>query len=317
MIGDILFFSVGFLILVKGSSILIDGASSLARLFKVSSWIIGVIIVGIGTSIPEFSINLASVFRQADIGVGTIVGSTTFNILFVLGTAAIISPLAMRPAWVKKDFAIAALAILVAAWLAFWHVAGQPFFIGITRAEGLVLFLLFLVWLWFEMRYERRRGADEAPAKVFTIFTSWLMIIIGVAGVALGGKWVVDGATTLARAFGASEALIGLTLVSAGTSIPEFFVTINAVIKKQTGLAVGNIVGSNIFNFFGIFGVVSIIKPLSFSAGFTFDMAVAFAATLLLIAYMFMGDRYILKRWHGVVFLLIYITYIIFLLNRG
>lgn len=320
MFLKLLLFAVGFYILIKGADILIKGSSSLARLFKVSSWIIGLVIVGIGTSIPEFSIGIASVLDGADVGVGTIIGSATFNILFILGLASFFGPVIMRKVWVVKDFSFNAIAVLISGILAFSFIVGNSEFGGITKEEGLILLLLFIIWFGLEVKHSGvvpEEEDEEAAEEVFTTLTSLTMVIGGIIGVFLGGKWVVEGAEFLAGIFGASETLVGLTVVGIGTSIPELTVTMTALKSRQTGIAVGNLIGSNIFNFLAIFGIISLFAPVGFPSRLVFDFLVLLTASLLLLAFMFIGARYTLKRWQGTVFLLFYFSYILLIFFRG
>jgi cation:H+ antiporter len=311
----ILFF-IGFYILIKGASILVRGAVSIARLFNISNWFIGVVIVGIGTSIPEFSINIASVFNGSTIGLGTIIGSNTFNILFILGFSAIFFPIQMKKEWVFKDFLLNIVSILAAACVIIFPIFGDSEFLGVTRSEALFLFILFIAWLLF-MFFRKAKFDGVADAKVFTVFSSFVMIIAGIIGVFIGGKWVVHGAEVIASLFNVSSTLIALTIIAAGTSLPEFTVSIVAMIKKRTGIAVGNIVGSNIFDFLGIIGITALLRPIVIVNKLQFDISAALGAALLLFALTFIGRKYILSRIEGLIFIMSYIAYIVFMIWRG
>lgn len=312
---SIVLFIIGFLVLVKGAGVLVDGAVSLARRLGIPSLLIGLVIVGIGTSIPEFAVAfLGNLLDEADVSLGTIFGSNTFNIFMILGLAAVIRPLRFRPDWVGRDFVwnVFAVAIVIAAAL-----GNGPEVSVVSRGEGLMLFLFFIVWLAVTIRTVHEIDHDPAPPRLLTLPFAFLMIAAGLAGVILGGKWVVDGAVALARALGMSEAFIGLTIVGIGTSLPELAATLAAAWRQQFGIAIGNIIGSNIFDFLMVVGVAALIRPVPFSPELMPDVAVTFTATLLLMAAMFIGERYILKGWQGLVFLFFYFAYLIFLLGRG
>jgi len=217
---SLILFVVGFYILVKAASILVNGSTSIAKFFNISTWFIGVAIVGAGTSLPEFSVSVASALSGNNIGLGTIIGTNTFNILVILGLSALFIPIQMKKQWVENDFMIHIGAILVAAAVIILPLFGDQTFIGVTRGEGLFLFILLLMWLWF--LFHRKVSEEEsADYKVFTLVTSVVMVIGGIIGVFIGGQWVVNGAKTMAELFGVSPTLIGLTIVAIGTSLPE------------------------------------------------------------------------------------------------
>lgn len=308
-------FILGFVILIKGSDILTDGASSVARLFSISDWVIGVVIIGIGTSVPEFAITFASALKGTAVGLGTIVGSNTFNLLFILGAVALVAPVVMSKTWVRDDLAINIGSVAVIALLMFFPVLGDASFQGISFPEGVVVFGLFLLWLWHMIR-RRREGGNGTDYKTFALFTSILMIVGGLVGVFVGGKWVVDGATVLARTFGISDALIGLTIIGIGTSLPEIAVSLTAAWKGRAELAVGNIIGSNIFDFLGIVGIVSLFRPLPFPAELHSDIFMTMVASVLILATLYVGKRFRLGRGEGFVLILAYLVYFGFLIAR-
>lgn len=313
---SLILFFVGFYVLIKGAKILVNGAVSVARIFNISNWFIGVVIVGIGTSIPELSINLASVFNGGTIGLGAIIGSNTFNILFILGISALFYPILMKKEWVLRDFLINIFSVVVTAIIIIFPVFGDNSFLGVTRSEALFLFSLFIGWILY-MFYRKHSNDDNSEYKVFTVFTSFIMVLAGIIGVFVGGRWVVDGAEIIAQLFGASESLIGLTIVAVGTSLPELTVSITALIKRRTGIAVGNIVGSNIFDFLGIIGITALLRPIATFPSVQFDIFAALGATLLLFAFTFIGRRYILSRFEGLVFITVYVVYLILIIWRG
>jgi cation:H+ antiporter len=313
---SLILFFVGFYVLIKGAKTLVDGAVSVARIFNISNWFIGVVIVGIGTSIPELSINLASVFNGGTIGLGTIIGSNTFNILFILGISALFYPILMKKEWVLRDFLLNILSVVITAIFIIFPIFGDNNFLGVTRGEALFLFLLFIGWILY-MFYRKHSDEDGSEYKIFTVFISFVMVLAGIIGVFIGGRWVVGGAETIAKLFGASESLIGLTIVAVGTSLPELTVSIAALIKRRTGIAVGNIVGSNIFDFLGIVGITALLHPIATFPSVRFDIFAALGAALLLFALTFIGRKYILSRAEGFLFIACYTAYLVFIIWRG
>ncbi len=311
---SLILFAIGFWILIKGATILVDGAASLARRLGVSGFVIGLVIVGIGTSIPEFSVAfLGNLIGAADVSVGTIIGSNTFNILVILGLAAIIRPLEFQPIWVGRDLVWNAAAVALAG-LAVLGGSGSA---EISRGEGAMLILAFLLWIVLALRQppdgaERPRSSHYV-ALPFAVF----MIAAGLAGVVLGGKWVVDGAAAIASALGMSASFVGLTIVGVGTSLPELAVSLTAAWRHQPGIAVGNVIGSNIFDFLLIIGASAVTRTVEFPAALAPDIALTFGASLLLLGALSIGGRYTLKGWQGLGFVLLYLLYLAYLVIRG
>ncbi len=315
MIETLVLFVIGFFILIKGADFLIDGASSIAKRLNISNWIIGITIVGVGTSIPEFSITFLEALRgEVSIGLGVILGSNTFNILFILGLSAMVMPLLAKPTWVKRELMINIFAILIAALLAIFPIGGGEFF-EITKNEGLILLSLFFIWilyLVFRNGAAKQLEDEEGPSlKIFAVPLSVLMIIAGLVGVVLGARWVVEGGEFLARAFGISQAIIGLTIVGIGTSLPELVVSVSAAKKGNIGISLGTIIGSNVFDFFGILGIVAIANNVSFPRELVGDFMVTLGAAILLLLSMFVGrPKYTIGRWQGFIFVALYILYL-------
>jgi len=310
---EIVLFFIGFYILIKGANFLVDGSSSLARKLNISSIVIGLVITGIGTSIPEFAITfIGNLTNKSDISLGTIIGSNTFNILFILGVSALFFPLTIKKIWVHRDLVWNIIAVFTVVLL----VTINNY--RISRIEGLLMLTIFSIWLYFVIKKETNETEEQKEWKIVTIPLSVFMILSGLVGVIVGGNWIVDGASVIAQRLKISDALISLTVVSIGTSLPELAVSLVAAYKKRPGLALGNIIGSNIFDFLMILGFASFIKPISFSTDLFIDILITLFSTLLLFISMFVGkQKYILERWQGFIFILIYIVYLIFLINRG
>lgn len=310
---SLVLFVVGFIVLISGARALIRGAVSIATVLKVTPWAIGVAIVGIGTSIPELAINISSTFDGNNVGLGTIIGSNTFNLLMILGLLAIFSPIYIKREW-YKDIFINILVVMIGAAAVLFPMLGDPAFEGLTRAEGGMLFALFALWLLIMLR---RKGIpdDSIDYQVLTSFSAVLFIIAGIIGVFVGGKWVVDGAEAIAALFSVSPAIIGLTLVAVGTSLPELTVSLVALFQNKKGIAVGNVIGSNIFDFLGILGITALLKPLPVLEKVQIDTLASLAAAIIVAFLIFIfGKRGVLSRTEGLILVVAYIAYLVFVL---
>lgn len=313
-----LLFAVGFGILIKGADWLVDGASSLAKKLKIPVIVIGLTIVAFGTSAPEMVVNIfASAQGRTDIAIGNVLGSNILNIFLILGIASIIFPLAVKKNTVWKEIPLSLLAAIAIGLMANDALIDHSGSSAITRIDGLMLLAFFAIFMWYIYGISKGGGGEEVSIKEIPIPKSLLFIGLGIACLVLGGKWIVDGAVQLATSLGVSESLIGLTIVAAGTSLPELATSAVAAYKKNADIAVGNIVGSNIFNIFLILGVSSIIRPLPFSVNNNIDVLMTIAASLALFAFMFIGKKKLLERWQGALFIAIYVAYVIFLIIKG
>lgn len=315
-----LLFIIGFVFLIKGADWLVDGGSALGRRLHISDLVIGLTVVAFGTSTPELFVNvIASIKGNADIAIGNILGSNIANIFLILGVAILISPVTVGRGTVWKEIPLSLLAVLLLGVMANDRLIDQMDFAILGRGDGLVFLAFFLVFMFYTATIARRiEGMDDLlPHKTFPLRRACLMVLTGIAGLALGGKWVVDGAVHIAEQAGVSQSMIGLTIVSIGTSLPELATSVVVAYKKNMEIAVGNIVGSNIFNIFMVLGVSAVIKPLPFSAAANFDIGVVIFASLLLFLFMFIGKRHTLDRKEGLVFLFLYLVYIGFTIYRG
>ena len=297
--------SVGFVMLVKGSDWFVDGAASIAAKFRIPQIIIGLTIVAMGTSAPEAAVSItAASAGSADITVGNIVGSNILNVLVILGlSAAIIAvPIGKSTQKVDAPFMIAISGIFL---LLGWDGT-------ITRLDGVILLVLFVSYIGYMIWSALHSNEEPEQIKDMKI---WQMILATVGGLALvvwGADVAVDAATELATIFGMSERFIGLTVVALGTSLPELFTSVTAARKGNADIAIGNIVGSNIFNILFVVGLSSMIIDVPFAANFRIDMAVAIAAPLFMWLASMKGMK--LVRWHGIVMLLGYVAYFLYLL---
>ncbi len=320
MILTYILFFVGFGALIKGADLLVDGASSVAKRLGVSTLVIGLTIVAFGTSAPELLVNmLASINGNTDIAIGNILGSNIANILLILGISAVIYPLAVKKGTAWKEIPLAFLAVIVLAFMANDTLIDGGSFSALTRIDGLILISFFIIFLYYVFGISKAEPADavETTPRMYSLLRSCFMIGGGLLGLVIGGKWIVDGAVAIATGLGVSEALIGLTVVAVGTSLPELATSAVAAYKKDVDIAVGNVVGSNIFNIFWILGVSAIIRPLPFSPMFASDLLMTVFATLLLFVFLFIGKRNILERWQGICFIVFYIGYIAYVIIRA
>lgn len=316
MLLTIFLFFLGFYILVKGASFLVDGSVSIAKKFNIPNIVIGLVIVGIGTSLPELAVAfIGNLVGESDIGLGTIIGSNTFNMLFILGFLAIFFPFTMKPEWVSRDMLWNIAAIFVALVFALTSMNGEGW--GFSRIEGAVMILFFIFWIYKVMKNHDSDDTENHESRILALPFALLFIIGGIVGVFLGGKWVVDGAVAIAKDFGVSEALIGLLIVGPGTSLPELAASFVAAYKRQPGIAVGNVIGSNIFDFLMILGVSAMAKPIVFPGAMFTDLIVTLFAALALFASMFIGSRYVLNRSQGFFMVLAFCAYMVFLFLRG
>ncbi len=318
MTWSIILLILGMAILIKSADWLVDGASSIAKKMGIKPIVIGLTIVAFGTSAPELVVNImASVKGSADIAIGNIIGSNIANILLILGIAAIIYPLAVKRDTVWKEIPLAFLAMWVVALLANDVLIERAGWSGLTRIDGFILIAFFLIFLYYTFEISKGAKNENNNIKTYPGTTATLMIVGGMIGLTWGGFWVIDGAIAIAKYFNLSEALIGLTIVAVGTSLPELVTSAMAAYKHNADIAIGNIVGSNIFNIFWILGLSAILRPLPFSAALNTDLLIGIIATIMLFMFMFVGKKHTLERWQGYLFVGTYLIYIIYLIYRG
>jgi len=312
-------FIIGFFVLIKSADLLVEGAASVAKKLNISKIVIGLTIVAFGTSAPEFIVNIfASINGNTEIAIGNILGSNIANIFLILGISAIIYPLVAKKNTVWKEIPLSLLAALLLGVIANDALIDGDTFSGLTRIDGLVLLSFFIIFLYYT--FEIAGITDENPIetelelKKFSYLKSFVFIILGLIGLTLGGKWIVDGAVKIAESFNVSQSLIGLTVVAIGTSLPELATSAVAAYRKHADIAIGNIVGSNIFNIFWILGVSSLIRPLPFSATSDIDIFMTIFASVVLFAIMFIGKKHTIDRWEGILMIAIYVSYVGFLI---
>lgn len=310
-------FIIGFGFLIKGADLLVDGASSIAKRFNISNLVIGLTIVAFGTSAPEFIVNIfASLKGNSDIAIGNILGSNIANILLILGVSAIIYPITAKKNTVLKEIPLSLLAAVALGVVANDVLLDGGSFSAITRTDGLILLLFFIIFLYYTFGIAKTAVDEDLGDQEIKLMKNWqavLFIVLGLIGLTLGGQWIVNGAIKIASNLGVSQSLIGLTIVAIGTSLPELATSAMAACKKQSDIAIGNVVGSNIFNIFWILGASAIIHPLPFNISANRDIAMTILASLLLFSIMFIGKKRVIERWQGAVMLSLYLGYLVFL----
>ena len=315
-----IFFIIGLIFLIKGADFLVNGASSIARRLNISDLVVGLTVVAFGTSTPELFVNVIASFKgNTDIAIGNVVGSNIANVFLILGVSSIICPLAVTKGTVWKEIPYSLLAAIVLFISANDQLLDGSQMSDLARIDGLVFLSFFIIFIYytFSIAIPIDGMEEHVPAKEYGWALSVLYIILGLIGLALGGKWIVDGAIALATKFGMSESLVGLTIVAVGTSLPELATSAVAAYKRNVEIAVGNVVGSNIFNIFFVLGISASIRPLPFQPRNNLDIGVVVISSLLLFLFMFTGRKRSLDRWEGMTFVCIYVGYVIFLIVKG
>lgn len=309
---------VGFVILIKGADFLVKGASSAAKRFNVSNLAIGLTVVAFGTSTPELLVNvMSSVNGYNDAAFGNVIGSNIFNLLFILGIAGIIYPLVVQRNTVSFEIPLS----LIAAVILFVMVNDSLIWGDetniLSRLDSFLLLIMFGLFIYYiAQTMKNGPGSDGGnDIKIYSIWMSVLFIVLGLALLVGGGSLVVDKAVAIAKYYGLSEKLIGLTILAAGTSLPELATSAVAAYRKNTDIAIGNVVGSNIFNIFFILGITGVIQPTHYNISMNFDFMVLGGATLVLMIFMFTLNQRKLDRWEAIMMLLSYLVYTILLVG--
>lgn len=308
---------LGLALVVIGADALVDGASSVARRFHLSEFIIGLTIVGMGTSAPEMVVSLVGAIEgKGDVSVGNIVGSNVFNTMLILGITAILLPIGITGGNRKRDIPVN---IVVTLLFILMGLKGTLFGLGtdgLSRIDGAVLLAVFALYMWLSVAKDRKNagaGEEERPAGDKPAYASVLLILGGLGGLILGGRLFVNNATDIARALGVSDKFIAVTVLACGTSLPELATCIAAAVRKKGQLALGNIIGSNIFNILLILGASALIRPIAFVDINLVDMGALLLSALALAAGVFIGDKNKIGRIEGAFFVLIWISYMIYL----
>ena len=309
MVLQIILLLIGLVLLVKGADWLVDGASVLAKKHNVSDLAIGLTIVAFGTSAPELVVNaVAAQGNFPDIVYGNIIGSNNFNLFIILGIAGIITPLAVQSSTVWKEIPFSFLAAIGLFFLANNYFYSETK--EISGIDAIILLAFFLGFLYYvATQLKSDPTAEVVENKDYSNLKIWVMIGIGLAGLVGGGKLVVDNAVAMAQTLGVSEKIIGLTIVAAGTSLPELATSVVAALRKNADIAIGNIVGSNIFNILLIIGISGLIRPLNYNSSFNTDIYMLLGGTIFLFLAMFIGKKHQLERWQSLLLLFVYLAY--------
>lgn len=317
MLIPILLLITGLTILIFGANYMVEGASALAKKFNISNLAIGLTVVAFGTSAPELVVNtFAAAQGHQDIVFGNVLGSNNFNLFIILGITGLITPLAVQSSTAWKEIPISFIAILVLFILVNDVLIFNSESSALGRIDGAVLLIffgLFLFYVYKQLKSDPSEIGELIEAPALSSLKMGIYIIAGLGGLVYGGHLVVNNAIEIAESYGISQKIIGLTVVAAGTSLPELATSVVAAVKKNADIAVGNIIGSNIFNIFLILGVSSILKPIGFSPNFNMDIYVLAGGTIFLILAMFTGKRKILDRWESLLLLLFYLGYTTYL----
>lgn len=308
---DIVCLLGGLVLILLGANYLTDGASSLAKRFKISDLVIGLTVVAFGTSAPELAVSLSSAIKgSADIAIGNVVGSNMFNTLMIVGCTAFFAPIVVTRNTLLKEIPLCILASV--ALLAISNdmlLDKQPLDV-VSRTDGFLLLLFFIIFMVYTFSIARQHGDEEAEeVKQIPLWLSFIYIIGGLAALIFGGNIFVDGATGIARSLGVSESVIGLTLVAGGTSLPELATSVVAALKKNPEMAIGNVVGSNLFNIFLVLGASATITPLNLIGITNFDLLSLVIASVILWFFGVFYKKRTITRVEGTILVVCYIAY--------
>ena len=321
---DYILLIIGFVLLIKGADFFVDGSSSVAKILKVPTIIIGLTVVAFGTSMPEFSVSVTAALRGSnDLAVSNVLGSNIFNLLVVLGCCALVKPVAAKWSLLKKEFPfsilITIILLLVDSDFSIMKVldGNKGFVLG--RWAGLLFLILFVLYIYATVKSALRSRAEakdmeEEEYKTMSPLKSGIYIVIGLIGIVWGGNLVVDSASNIALTFGWSQTFIGLTIVALGTSLPELVTSVVAARKGENDLAVGNVVGSNIFNILLILGVSSFITPITLDVTAVYDTIILIIASI--IVYVSAISKREIQRKEGSLFLVCYVAFFLYVFMR-
>ena len=314
MFEPIILIIIGFILLIKGADFLVSGASSIAKKFHIPEIIIGLTVVSIGTSMPELMVSITSALEgYSDMAIGNVLGSNIANLVLILGVAAVLQPVIL-----KKQTRLIEIPMCLAISIIFYFVCnnGQ----NVTRADGIILIALFLLFISYTIimsfkgkEFDKEDSKEEKSVENETLspIKSIVYIILGIVALKFGGDFAVDNAVKVAQWFGLSEKIISVTILAIGTSLPELVTTVSAAIKKESDIAIGNILGSNIFNMLLIIGVSSIINPIVYNISYNIDMYIMIVALCVLFLFAYIPPKNQVSKMNGVVYLIIYAIYMI------
>lgn len=309
---------IGLVLLVKGADIFVTGASSIARRLKIPSLIIGLTIVAFGTSAPEAAVSITSALNgQGDLALGNIVGSNMFNLLLVVGAAACILPFKVKETIIAKEFPFALLTCVVLLVLIFDIPLGNGVTNVVNRSDGLILLTFFGIFMYYLLSVALRgsREDSEEIMVALPVPRSLVYLAVGLVGIIFGGDMAVDAASEIAVAWGMSEAMVGLTIIAVGTSLPELMTSVVAAKKGESDIALGNVIGSNVFNVFFILGASAVISPVSVSPSVAFDGIILLCITFIAFLFAISDRRF--SKGEGIVLMVMYTLYLAFVIWRN
>ena len=315
MLVEVLLFIVGLALVVFGADYLVEGASTVARKAGLSEFVIGLTIVGMGTSAPEMVVSFIGAAQgNADIALGNVVGSNIFNTLLILGVTALILPMAITAENRRRDIPMNILTVAILILLGLEQTIFGFSSDGLTRLDGGILLALFIGYMWLSFKTSKPDADAPSDEKQLNIWVAILYIVGGIAALIFGGKLFVNSAVYIAHSLGVSDKFIAITILAGGTSMPELATCVAAAVKKKGQLALGNIIGSNIFNVLLILGGSALINPLSFADISYVDLGILMASALVLLSSCYIGKKNSLDRLDGVLFLLLWAGYMAWLI---
>lgn len=313
---DILLLAGGLVLILIGANGLTDGAASVAKRFNISSLVIGLTIVAFGTSAPELTVSMASALKgSSDLAIGNIVGSNIFNTLMIVGCTAIVAPISITKGTLTKEIPLCLLASIVLFVCANDILINRAETNSISSSDGLLLLCFFLIFLGYTFAIARNGEEESTAIKEMPIWRSSLYIIGGLAALIYGGQLFVDGASGIARGLGVSESVIGLTLVAGGTSLPELATSIVAALKKNPEMAIGNVIGSNLFNIFMVLGSCAAIVPMNIQGITNLDLGMLIFSCVLLYLFGLFFKKRTITRMEGGIMIICYIAYVGYLIH--
>lgn len=301
---------VGFVLLIKGADYFVDGSASVAKKFQIPTMIIGMTIVAMGTSAPECAVSIAASLKGSNsMAISNVVGSNIFNLMIVCGACAVFAPLTVKASTLKQEFPLSILAALLLLGMGYLGM-------GVGRVDGLILlavFAGFLVWMVMEAK-KARDNAQEEEIETLKGWQCLVYIVGGIAAIVIGGDFVVDSASAIAAEFGLSQTLIGLTIVAFGTSLPELVTSLVAAKKGETDMALGNVIGSNIFNILLVLGIAGVVSPMAVLMENLIDDIILIAMSA--IVWIFAWRKKQISRVHGIIMIVMYAVYVVYICMR-
>jgi len=308
----------GFIVLIAGAEALIRGSVSIAKRFNISDMAIGLSLVSVGSSAPEVVVNIMAALKGSpDIAMGNVLGSNISNLLLGVGIASFFHSIRIRKNTVLKEIPFSVFALLVLLIMANDRFFNSAEGYILSRSEGLLLICFFLIFLYYIYSIGASVSEDTVSHKRYPIFLSILLVTAGILSLALGGQWIVKGARSIASLIGLSEAFIGLTLVAIGTSMPEIVTSAVAAYRNKSDIAIGNIIGSNVFNIFWVLGITATVTPIKFSPKLNWDIIIVTVATVMLVALLYIGKKKTIGKMKGIAMIVAYVGYILYLIHRG